>query len=264
MSDTPQSTLTEIYEQPQISIHKQPGLKTTSIHARGDWDTMKAFAENTKIGFSGNSSTYPDSTGTNGKVSALQVVRTVGGMADYTVSVTERETVSVWNVDFMEIQKPIRTWHADKTGSDKPDLAKLRAWERLGESEHGWEDYENYIYDTNTRATLTGETLTLAKMIREEGIETYAVYTPVLTRVTQLTEVPSDIGSDTGKIVTPTGNSDDIIGGDQIATLTGLASEWLKTADTLQGAMDGTFQRTETWIGAEKWNPNLYATATSS
>ncbi len=254
---TPPSKLDKIYEQPQISITKQPGLKVTTTIARGDWDSMKNYAENTKIGFGGNSSTYPDTTG-NGKVSSVQVVRTPGGMADYTVSVTERETVAVWNVDFMEIQKPIRTWHADKTGSDKPDLAKLRAWERLGESENGWSEYEKYVYDTNTGATLTVPTLTLAKMIREEGVETYSIYTPVLTRVTQLTAVPTDIGGDTGKIVTPTASTDDIIGGDQIATLTKLASEWLKTGDTLQGAMDGTFQRTETWIGADKWNENLY------
>lgn len=257
-------------EQPHASIVKQPGLKVTTQTLRGAWDTLSTAAKAAKVGMSFNSTSNPGGFSDDmekGRISTVQCVRLPGQLADYTVSVTERENVTIWGLDFMEIQKPIRTWHADKEGEEKPNLGDLRAWERLGESESTWKEYEDYVYDlgdgtsSNPKKTLTGATLTLAKMIREEGIETYAVYTPIVSKTSIISELEklTGVGDNIGKVCAIDTSGGDPMGGLAIGDLiAGLNKQWLKTADRLQGAMDGTFQRIETWTGADKWNPNLY------
>lgn len=254
-------------EQPNASIVKQPGLKITTQTLRGAWDTLSAAATAAMVGQRLTSSSDPGFGGLSGRIATVQCVRLPGQLADYTVSVTEHDDVVIWAVDFMEIQKPIRTWHADKEGEEKPKLRDLRAWERLGESESTWKEYDDYVYDlgdgtsSNPKKTLTGATLTLAKMIREEGIETYAVYTPIVSKTSIISELEklTGVGDNIGKVCAIDTLGGDPMGGLAIGDLiAGLNKQWLKTADRLQGAMDGTFQRIETWTGADKWNPNLY------
>lgn len=277
-NDPDKQPVLEPTEQPQASIVKQPGLRIATQTLRGPWKALSAAAKAAKVGMMLDSSSDLgfDSDMSKGRISTVQCVRLPGQLADYTVSTTERENIVIWGLDFMEIQKPIRTWHADKGGEEKPDLNKLRAWERMGENEATWKEYDDYVWDSGggpnnpskPNAKLEGATLTLAKMIREEGIESYAVYTPVLTKTSVTGDLSefSDIGRDIGKIGAPdAGSAEGNMGSLAVATIIkNLGGEWLKTADRLQGAMDGTFQRIEIWTGAEKWNPNLYGKGNAS
>lgn len=258
-------------EQPQASIIKQPGIKVTTKTVRGQWETLEAAAKAAMVGFGLNSTADLFNGELTGRIATVQCVRTVGDLADYTVSVTEHDDVVIWGLDFMEIQKPIRAWHADKEDEKKPNLTQLRAWERLGENEATQEAYDRYVWQldggtsSKPEEILTGATLELAKMIREEGIETYALYTPIVTKTTVISDLSqlTGVGDNIGKV-----GAVDTSGGDPMGSfaidslLSGLNKQWLKTADRIQGAMDGTFQRVETWTGADKWNPNLYETTT--
>lgn len=93
-------------------------------------------------------------------------------------------------------------------------------------------------------------------------MEYFSVYTPVLTRTSVVTDLSKISLGGVGKIGKPT-SSGSAAGNLDLSTLTGLAKDWLKTADRLQGAIDGTFQRVEQWTGADKWDPDLYETESS-
>ena len=125
-----------------------------------------------------------------------------------------------------------------------------------------WEAYSNFLTEVGDEGSkLTGETLALAEKILK-GVEYYSVYTPVLTRTSVVANLAGISLGGVGKIGAPT-SSGSAAGNVNLSTLTALAKEWLKTADRLQGAIDGTFQRVEQWTGADKWDPDLYETADS-
>lgn len=266
MAEETEKTM-EVTEQVNASISKQPGLRVVTKTLRGDWEGLSKCAKAAKVGRNFDSSSDPGFEGLEGKISSVQCVRVPGGLADYTVSTSEFEDVVVLELDFMEVQKPIRSWHYDAEGDKKPDLTKLRAWERLDGNTATQADYDAYRTgpaSESSSETLSGATLTLAKMIREEGIESYAVYTPVLTKTSRLADLSKieKLGDKIGQIDTP--SASETVGEIDGGKLTGVAKQWLKTADRLQGALDGTFTRTETWTGADKWNANLYGSSSTS
>lgn len=261
------STITDIYEQPQVSMCKQPGLSVSTKVYRGDYKQLQSAAIAQLVGCppKGGSS-LPDFSDLEGNISVVQLVRTKGEMADLTVSAINREEVEIWNLDYMEIQKNIRSWHADQEGEKKPDLSQLSAWESLKDNIATRAYYDKYYYQVPTGSgsppELTGATKTLAQMIREEGIESFSVYTPVITKISMLVKEPESLGS-IGKTERPS-SSGTVIGSLTVATLAELADSWLKTVDRLQSSLDGSLQRTEQWVGADKWNENLYEKKNSS
>ena len=247
----------ELTKQAPVAIAKQPGLKTTTTVLRGPWETILGLCEDCRVGFDAPTRIE----GAAGRVAAVSATRQNGGLGTLELTMSERETTEVWNLDFMEIQKPIRAWHADaENEEDRPDLAALASWERLTDQDGAWEAYQGFYTSTEMSSStqLTGATLTLAQKILK-GIEAFNVYAPILTRVSVVNDLSKleDVGKDVGAICVPAA-SDDVVGSAAVATLTVLAKQWLKTADSLQGALDGTFQRTETWVGAEKWDGDLY------
>ncbi len=247
----------ELTKQAPVAIVKQPGLKTTTTVLRGPWETILKLGEDCRVGF--EAPTLIE--GVTGRVAAVSATRQNGGLGTLELTMSERETTEVWNLDFMEIQKPIRAWHADaENEEDRPDLAQLASWERLKDLDGAWEAYQGFYTSTEMSSStqLTGATLTLAQKILK-GVEAFNVYAPILTRVSIVNDLSKleAVGKDVGAICVPAA-SDDVVGSAAVATLTVLAKQWLKTADSLQGALDGTFQRTETWVGAEKWDGDLY------
>ena len=243
-------------------ISKQPGLKTTTSVARMDWGDAESLANELKVGFR---TTSKVNFTEGGMLAGLTATRQNGGYGTVELTITEVEETEIWNLDFMELQKPIRNWKADDP-SDPPDMKLLRAWERLRDTAGGWEAYANFQtqLEAGSSTKLTGNTLKLAEMIFQ-GIEYFSVFTPVLTRISTYNDLSrvSDVGASIGTIGTPQGSGESI-GNNNLATLTKLATQWLKTKDSLQGAINGSFTRIETWLGAEKWNPDLYATAGTS
>lgn len=247
----------ELTEQAPVAITKQPGLKTTTTVRRGPWKTILGLGEACRVGFAAPTLIE----GVTGRVAAVSATRQNGGLGTLELTMSEREATEVWNLDFMEIQKPIRAWHADaENEEDRPDLAALASWERLKDLDGAWEAYQGFYTSTEMSSStqLSGATLTLAKKILK-GVEAFNVYAPILTRVSVVNNLSEleDVGKDVGAICVPEA-SDDVVGSAAVATLAALAKQWLKTADSLQGALDGTFQRTETWVGAEQWDGDLY------
>jgi hypothetical protein len=251
------------------AIIKKPGMKVTTKVYRGAWDELKEDVDKQVVGRELVSNSGMSYITHGGTVSQAVCQRVTGGLADLTLTTVERESIVLWNLDFMEVQKPIRAWHADETEiTKKPDLAKLSAWETFKEQTATRTYYDSYYWKDPSGVTGSGTedcelkeaTLKLAKMIREEGIETFSVFTPVITKVTYLESVPDDLGANIGKVGAPSG-SDETFGSVDIAKLTALAVSWLKNTDRLQCALDGSLVRTEVWIGAKVWNENLYEKA---
>ena len=236
------------------SLTKQPGIQIKTLVWDGPYEELEGFVTSCIVGrkvptLTGSS---PEGWPSEGIVSAAEVVRLKGLRGRMSLTYTTLETCEVWGLEMMEIQKPIKTWMAGAEASKKPDLNLLANWEAQANNPALQAEYNAYKYNGTA---LEGNTLELAKMIREEGIEHYVVYTPVITCTTRLNEIPSGIGADNGKIATPTSNE-----GVTISGLTGTASQWLKTGDRLTGAIDGTYTRVQQWTGADKWNTNLYET----
>lgn len=254
--------MTESHLDTPRSLSKQPGLTLISRSWVGDYDSLEAFAKTLTVGreiqtnsSSGiNADDIPEGFLASAELTALNGKR---GRLTLTIA-KHQDGVEVWGLEPAEIQKPIRTWKADaENTSDRPDLALLDNWAAQAGNQALAEDYNNYRWNGQE---LSGNTRALAEMIRQ-GIESYLVYTPVVTCVTRLNEIPDDIGEDLGKICVPKSKDSDMK--DAVTKLAALAEDWLKTADRIQGALDGTFTRTQQWTGADKWNENLYESASS-
>ena len=248
----------ELTEQPAKSLAKQPGLKTATLVLRGPWEEIEALADQCRVGFAAPTRVE----GAVGRVAAATATRQSGGYGTLELATTQREETETWNLDFLEIQKPIRNWKADaENPDDRPNMTDLAAWERLKTLDGAWEAYSGFYKSTEMASStqLSGNTLKLAKKIFR-GVEAFSLYTPVLTRVSVVNDLSAleGLGKDIGNVCAPTGG-DDIVGSLALNTLiTGLAKQWLKTADRLQGALDGSFQRVEVWTGADMWDGDLY------
>ena len=248
------------------TIAKQNDLMTATVVYQGDWDKIKATIENLKVGTTGKQNSSAggnaiDGFNENGDfIAGVVATRQQGGLGTLQVSFSRRDQIETWNLDYLEIQKPILNWHADQ--EDGPDLQQLRKWQRLESVVGAWEAYSNFLTEVGDEGSkLTGDTLKLAEKIYK-GVEYFSVYTPVLTRTSVVTDLKSLTLGGVGKIGEPAA-ADAAAGNVDLSTLTALAKEWLKTADRLQGAVDGTFQRVEQWTGADKWDEDLYETADS-
>ena len=249
----PSYTFKDYHESRDANFSLQPGLKVKTTVFEGDYKTLEGYAEKLIVGKKASASSSSDMSGLDKDyfVANLQLVRTGGKRGRMAVTLSLWQDVEVWGLEMTEIQKPIKTWHADKEGEEKPDLNLLSNWESQAGKQGLESDYNAYKYKGES---LTGATLTLAQMIREEGISHYVVYTPIITCTVRCNEVPEGIGKDIGKIGAPTSSEDN----SPLSKLTPLAKQWLKTADRIQGAIDGTYTRIQQWTGADKWNPNLY------
>lgn len=248
------------------TIAKQNDLMTATVVYQGDWDKIKATIENLKVGTTGKQNSSSGGNFIDGFnedndfIAGAVATRQQGGLGTLQVSFSRRDQIETWNLDYLEIQKPILNWHADQ--EDGPDLQQLRKWQRLETADGAWDAYSNFLTEVGDETSkLTGDTLKLAQKIIK-GVDSFSVYTPVLTRTSVVTDLESLTLGGVGKIGEPTAG-DTIAGNVDLSTLTALAKEWLKTADRLQGAVDGTFQRVEQWTGADKWDEDLYETADS-
>ena len=248
------------------TISKQADLKTTTVVYRGAWEALSQCAKDLKVGTTGkqNSSaggSLIDGFNENGDfIAGVVATRQQGGLGTLQVTFSARDNIETWNLDFLEIQKPIINWHFGLENG--PDIQQLRKWQRLETVDGAWDAYSNFLTEVgDDTSKLTGDTLKLAEKIYK-GVEYFSVYTPVLTRTSVVTDLAGISLGGVGKIGAPT-SSGSAAGDVDLSTLTGLAKEWLKTADRLQGATDGTFQRVEQWTGADKWDEDLYETENS-
>lgn len=205
------------------------------------------------------------------RVAEVSAPRRQGKVWTMQVTVTQLRYLTIWTLDFADVDKPIRTWHAGTTNG--PDLAMLSKWELAGEKQD-WTNYDDY--KTVDGTSLTGETLDLAKMIREDGIESYTIHTPVATCQITYPTFPDGAGGLLDcwlpELPAPVGGWPDMGGytesavRDQIDGLKsgfgGSAGEdgvWLCTADPVHPNADGTFTRSTQFTLVSSVNENLYS-----
>lgn len=204
------------------------------------------------------------------RVSNVSAPRRQGKIWTMQITISQLRWLTIWTLDFADIDKPIRTWHAGYANG--PDLAMLEKWELAGEKQD-WTNYD--AYKTVDGDSLSGDTLLLAKMIREGGIESYTIHTPVVTCQITYPTFPDGAGGLLdcwlAELPAPVGGWPDMGGytesavRDELDDLktdfdgAGVAGKWLCTADPVHPNADGTYTRSTQFTLVSSVNENLYA-----
>lgn len=203
------------------------------------------------------------------RVSNVSAPRRQGRVWTMQITISQLRWLTIWTLDFADIDKPIRTWHAGQQNG--PDLAELSKWELAGEKQD-WTNYD--AYKTVDGDSLAGDTLKLAKMIREDGIESYTIHTPVVTCQITYPTFPDGAGGLLDcwfpTLPTPVGGLPDMGGytesavRDELDDLktdfggAGVPGKWLCTADPVHPNADGTYTRTTQFTLVSTVNEDLY------
>lgn len=271
--------------------HLAPGRRLTfglqgnreEVVYQGDYAALRTLADSVEIGKSitsassdgtGVTTTLPqgsdNSEGSTGHAAGVgyakpcnvQLSRTNGNRGQLVVSFSQNRKTSVWTVDFVEVSKPIRTWHADKT-EGKPDLAQIRQWEQNETANPGL----YWAFKKDSANELSGDTRALAEMI-SKGIDTYSLYVPVVSCTINVATPPNLTDHAPGKIDNPDSpygwndaNDNDVakIIGDLENPRTGQPYQWLLCASKVSSNSDGTYQWTKSWQAADSIDERLYA-----
>lgn len=196
----------------------------------------------------------------------VSVSRKMGGLCEVTFQYAALYKLEVWNVDFAEVSKDIKTWLVEQYTNKSTleidrdvwkEIGKINQWE-MQRSNEAWDPWSNFLYDgKNKLGGKNGWTLKLAEKIMK-GVTNYIIYAPVITRTRTFPFRPY-VGT-IGKISKP--KSEDGWHGFNNETLpsdwTELAKEWLKTAERSTSNQDGTFTLVEQWQGADQVDHDLY------
>lgn len=198
------------------------------------------------------------------RVSTVTTTRGVGGVSRTTVVITQNRHVCSFGVDWTEVSKPIRTWHADR-GSGAPDLERIRTWEAQKEGSPA-----SYYGLKIGNTPLDGDTRKLASFIAK-GIETYSRYAPVVTVACNIEspervgELYPQIGAVSDEPPAPNGWTNaagktlaDIVNGIGNSPTTGEPYEWLLVKSQITQNGDGTFAWNICWQGADSIERDLY------
>jgi len=232
----------------------------------GDYDALEIEAAECIVG---NQIAIPSGT-TDGRYQSVQIItgsqlsRKKGGLGILTVQFTALYKREIWNVDFAEVSKDIKTWLVSEYTGGKTipqsiweEYGKLSKWENQRTIE-AWDSWSHFEYECGK--FLTGKTLTLAQKIMK-GVTNYVIYAPVISRTTihaiaptmgaiGKKQKPTDLSGWTGFNNQPLNPS-----------WVGLAKEWLKTSEKSSSNMDGTFTLVEQWQGMDEVDPDLYPSA---
>ena len=203
------------------------------------------------------------------RVTQVTAPRRQGKLWTMQITVSQVRYLTIWTLDFADIDKPIRTWLAGT--DDAPDLALLSKWELAGEKQD-WANYDSY--KTVDGEALEDNTLKLAKMIREDGIESYTMHTPVVTCQATYGSFPDGAGGLLdkwlGELPRSAGGWPDMGGGSSDAVRVqldhlkddwagaGAAGVWLCTADPVHPNADGSYLRSTQFTLATSVNEDLY------
>lgn len=171
-----------------------------------------------------------------------------GGLAEGVVSLRPNTPGSsagaggldaVFEVEMAQLEKPLLSHPRYK---DVADI--VRKWEG---SPAAIRDQDKFEDADGSAADITDETALEAISKIRRGIESYLVFSPVVTKTSYPSSMPNNIGAACGKRQAP----------DVAASA---AAAWLKTGDRVAQA-DGAFTRVEQWTGADEWDEDLYEEA---
>lgn len=170
-----------------LTVHKEVTLGIDGSRMvetwQGSWDEiiakMKAIDPSAAVAEGDLPEGGSDTSGSGwgyAHVIEAKAVRETGGGGRLVVIMSQNRQAAKISIDFTEVQRPIKTWHADKE-SGAPDLAAIREWEAKADT--NWNAYATF-------EGLSDDTKVLAEMIYK-GIEHYSVYVPVVS-ITLTTE----------------------------------------------------------------------------
>ena len=252
------STSAGYWESIPMTVQSFCDREVWSIGYEGDTESILDFSARYAVG-----DRYYADGGGNLIIIDNRVTRKPGGLSDCILSYASIYPLEIWNIDFAEVSKDIRTWLVSKyTNGDGTinnavwlELAKIAQWEHQREVE-SWITWQNFQY--NSRGdVLTGLTKTLAEKMMK-GVQTYSIYAPVITRTTTWMFRPA-VGV-IGKKEKPTSRPGWYTFNNEGSPQSwiNLAKEYLKVGEKSNSNSDGTFTLVEQWQGADQVDPDLY------
>lgn len=140
-----------------------------------------------------------------------------------------------WEIDMAQLEKPLLT---------HPKLVEDDAAKHLALWLDGAEELRRankYLDESNVKQALNGEEIIWANKLRK-GVETYLIFTPVVTRIREYEGRPETEGC--GTLDTPSVSVD--------------GYEYLKTADRSVQNDKKHWTRTEQWTGSDAWDHDIY------
>lgn len=153
-----------------------------------------------------------------------------------------------FEVEYVELQRPLET-HGRcgllNPGRPKnPKIDKIATWE-------DWQVLDENDYDSSfPRGTNVGDIWTLAqyKSLKEQGVDSYVVFQPIVRRNSIHLGRPTDLGAAAGKLQDPPSG----------ANFPGLSYyEWLGGPDRVTKSKR-TYNRCTEWLGAQHWETLMY------
>ena len=140
-----------------------------SIGYEGDTESILNFSARYVVG-----DRYSTAGGGNMIIIDNRVTRKPGGLSDCILSFASIYPLEIWNIDFAEVSKDVRTWLVKKFKDDGREnqayveLAKIKKWEHYKDIERGSKTFE---LRKNDRDFQVGDILMLIKL-DGEGNET--------------------------------------------------------------------------------------------
>lgn len=203
----------------------------------------------------------------------IRIRRSKGGICTLTATNVKVKGYILSSIDFVEIAKPIKLWRQDlEDAAARPNLLAIESWQQYKENgdEASYAEYKCDVTVDGTRKTeladVNENTLELAKLIREKGIDSYTMHAPVVTHTTTYTKFPEGCGRwlDTyGSSFDPpdvlgayTYLDADFVG--KVAAGLADVKKWLCIADRSTPNADGTFTRVMQYQGCTDVNDKLY------
>lgn len=211
-----------------------------------------------------------DTSGAYGarKITSAVLTRGPGGVGRLAVTCAQNVHAVLFGLDWTEVSKPIRTWHANKE-DDAPDLGTIRRWEEQREANPA------AYYDFRVGGEeLEGSTRKLAWFI-SRGIDTYPRYAPVLTMqlVVQGPQAAWEAQYRVGAVgapscplgwTDPAGRTAEAFLAGVVDPESGTAYSWLLVKSVLSPRPDGSFTWNLAWQGADAIETDLYGTGGES
>ena len=237
-----QQTGDECYQQPDDSLQITQAQTVRTERFHGMRDAIESKKNEYEVGQRDVSSIQMD--GGNGGTATLTVTYTDPSETDE--SRTADTLSTTWAMSTSQITYPIEKYCGPSEGASA--LAwQLRAWRQ---------ERDNVLYQsfqfrdsTGDIITLSGNTQKLAEKIMK-GVESVMRFYPTVQKVSRLGSGKIDgLGEGLAEIDSPGG------------PYSGAAKEWLKIGDNVQQNEDGTQTRTESWLGADEIDSDLYGSS---
>lgn len=253
--------------QPNETLSGQPnGTQQWSVSYKGPYNSLRTAT----IAFSpGDIYSFDNTTG--GILASWQLSRISGDHGMLTLNLTPADIMQEngGNVAKSELKKDVWSVHGvrnDKSllgfcgvSASEGNRAELEAWLKEPDGalarEYKYRDSQDNIKELSEGSEV------IAKKF-EKGIDSVMRFYPLITRKRMYSREPAAVLENLSKIDTPPVPKTSLLDG-KTRVPTGLSTvvndyKWLKCQDDADENDDGSWTRTEAWMGAKEWDEDLY------